>query len=229
VKKISIVAASAGLVVLMGADSAFASPTGPYIDVMGGAGYVAGSKLDHMEFPEKSGGGNGNAVPWYQSGFDYTGRAAFGYFFNQDPLNSWAFGLEAGYNYFSPVNSSKTTSFTSLNAPYTVKGTTKTNMWSTDLDFVVSEDISENVSLIYKLGVAYESIERSFTATQISGPVDSFNSSEKKDISGFGGLAGIGMQYNFNKNFALRTEIDGMKGGKDIGYAQGLVGLVWSF
>lgn len=215
--------------------NALAAPVGAYTDLAGGVGYLAGAQLDHMDFPENTDGsfGNQNAVPYYSAKTNFTGRAAFGYFFNKDPLNSWAFGLEGGYDYLSPVNSNGSETFNSLGSAYTVNGAVQTSAWATDLDFVISEDISESVSLIYKLGAAYESMTRNFTATQTAqgpyGQPGAFNSTTNSDASGFGGLAGFGIQFNFTPHFGLRTEIDGMKGGNSIGYAQGTAGLVWAF
>jgi len=227
---------SAGVLVLgFGSyQAALAAPTGAYVDVAGGASYLAGSQLNNMEFPTYTItpglDANSSAVPYYSTDFNYTGRAAFGYFFNQDPLNSWAYGVEMGYDYFSPVNSTGTQSFHSLYSTYNVSGAVKTSAWASDLDFVISEDVSEHVSLLYKLGVAYESMTRNFTATQLAGAqAGAFNSTTNSDTSGVGGLAGLGIQFNFSKHVALRTEVDGMKGGNNIGYAQALAGLVFAF
>lgn len=228
-KQFGKVAAGAGILVLLGlSSSALASPTGAYVDVMGGGDYLTGSGLSNLGIDVS----NGMPNPQYdKGGIGYTGRAAFGYFFNQDPLNSWAYGVEVGYNYFSPIETNRSDSFrTNIPGapPVQESGKSKTNAWSTDADFVVSEDISENVSLLYKLGVGYESLTRKFTSPGV--PLSSISpTSTSTELDGFGLVGGIGMQYAFTKNFALRAELDGMKGGKGIDYGQGLIGLVWSF
>lgn len=232
VKKTNIIAATVGLAVLLAtSSSALASPAGAYIDLMGGASYLPGAKLDHMTFPANDQLGNDDAVPSYKNSTAYTTRMAVGYFFNKNPkCCALVFGVEAGYNYFFPVKSSSEKTFSSVGSQYKVNGVLKSKAWSTDLDFVVSQNLSKNISLIYKAGIAYEKLSRRFTATQASGPQEhAFDSKTNGDVSGIGGLVGVGMQYSFNQNLALRAEVDGMKGGKDIGYVQGLIGLAWEF
>ncbi len=222
------VTASVLLLGLAGYQAALASPTGPYTDVLGGADYLAGSQITDLDFPV-SGSSIGNPTPVYSGAYGYTGRAAFGYFFNNDPTQSWAFGLEMGYNYFSPEKSNTSKSIlNALGSTSNVEGSSKTNAWAGDLDFVISEDVSQHLSMLYKIGVGYESMDQTFTSSTISGPGDFSNSTSTTD-SGFGLTGGIGMQYAFSKNFAVRAEIDAMKGKKGIGYGQGLVGLVWMF
>lgn len=231
------VALSAGVLSLgvMSYQAALAAPVGAYVNVLGGADYLTGSGMSNMNFAasedQTSGSINyANPTPNYtNSELGYTGRAAAGYFFNTDPLNSWAFGVEAGYNYLSPIKSSTTQNTPVLTHIYTVNGASTTNAWAADLDFVISEDISEHASLIYKLGAAYEATSQTFTSTTVS-PNDGFyNGSSSSSNSGVGIDGGLGLKYAFSKHVAAIAELDGMKGGKNIGYAQGLVGLAFMF
>lgn len=232
-KKINVLAISAGLVVLFGVGStAFAAPTGATIVAEGGVGYALSSGLNGVQASAPAVPGTYPVSPLYTDKMTPGARLALDYYFNNDPLNSWAFGLEGGYNYFlgQKTNASFNTT-DGFNDPYTIHGKLKTSMWSSDIDFLVSEDISENASLIYKVGVAYEEMSRKFTANSTTsvGQENRFFANQNDNVSGFGGLLGLAMQYNFTKHFGMRIELDAMKGGKDIGYAQALAGLTCSF
>lgn len=225
---------SAGALVLgLGSFSAaLAAPTGAYVNVLGGGDYLTGSKMSSLNYPVSSSSGialYGNPSPAYDDGaMGYSGRAAFGYFFNQDPLNSWAYGFEAGYNYLSPVKSSASAPLNFGSVSETGTGSSTTTAFAADLDFIISEDISEHVSLLYKLGMGYENMTQKFSTPGIAETNLTATSSTTTN-SGLGVSGGLGMKYAFSQHVALQAELDGMKGGTGIGYAQGLVGLGFMF
>jgi opacity protein-like surface antigen len=209
-----------------------ASPSGAYILIGGGGVYLPNSKLSYTTVTSTPTGTfdfNGAISQTQEAATDYTGRGALGYYFYRDPSKSYSFGLEAGYNYFGPVTSKASNALTVPDTSFSFPVTTneKTTAWSSDLEFVFTQDmVIPKTSLIFKLGAGYESLTNQITNI-ISVPA--LPASQKITTQGVGAAGGIGLQYNFTPHFALRTELDGLKGGKNIGYAQGLAGLVFSF
>ena len=163
--------------------------------------------------------------------FAYMGRAALGYYFYRDPSNSYAFGLETGYNYFAPLNATvkNTLNIPAVNINESVTTKSKTNAWSSDASIVYLQGLpNPHMSVLFKAGVAYESISTQYTNSVPALP-GVLPATVNTTDSGIGGLVGAGIEYDFTKNVGLRLEMDGMKGKKNIGYAQGLMGLVVNF
>lgn len=215
------------------AASAWASSSqGVYFNALGGLGYLSGSKLSSMQMIDTDNPGNPQITPSMNKGsLDSSGRAALGYNFYANPLTSWAYGVELGYNYLSPATSALQGVY-NPGEPYDVNANAKTNAWSSDLVFVANKGISKNVSLFGKLGMAYEDKNQSITSTiqgQGSSSASGLKVNNTQAANGVGGVAGFGAQYALSKNIALQTEFDVMKGGSGIGYAQVLAGLSFSF
>lgn len=234
-KKLVVVAASAAVLGLSLGSAAIAAPkTGPYVLLGGGLSSIY--KLKNVSFPvhnasifETAWGTN------YQRslGMNYTGRIALGYLYNPNIRDHQAYGVELGYNYFSPINASMTNKIYIPNSSSfrSVHTKDQTKAWAADLEGVYVQDlVIPHTSLILKLGLGYESITDKITNTiSPATPGTGIPASETVKKHGFGLAGGIGLQYALSQNLAIRTELDGMKGGKGIGYAQGIVGLVWSF
>ncbi len=211
-----------------------ASPSGICLFVGGGIDYLSAAKLNSTQI-------NVNQIsPFtYSSSINYSqksttaysGRGALSYYFYRDPSKSYSFGVEGGYNYFAPQKSSVANS---LNLPaigisFPVNTTEKTNAWSTDLEAVYSQDLFiPNTTMFLKLGAGYESMTSNITNVVTNIP-NALPASSKINNTGFGVAGGFGLQYNFTKVFGIRAEVDGLKGMKNIGYAQGLLGLSFSF
>jgi len=82
--------------------------------------------------------------------------------------------------------------------------------------------------LLYKLGVGYESMWQDFSTPGFAG-TGIVASNTNTTVSGVGVVAGFGAQYAFNQNVAFHVELDGMKGGENLGYLQALAGLQFIF
>lgn len=201
--------------------AAFAGPF--YVNLLGGAGYLAGSELSSISSDPNT----FNLTPDYgNGGYDGTARAALGFYFAQH--NAWSYGLEAGYNYFSSVDSNAST----LNYDAAINlipqtASASNSAWSVDLDLVFSQNLTQQWSLIYKLGAAYESMWQQFSTPGYTTSIPA--ASNNTTSTGAGAVAGFGAQYAFNQNVALHVELDGMKGGENIGYLQALAGLQFIF
>ena len=212
-----------------------AAPVGPYVLVGGGGGFLSDSKLgsttvtrqDMSLFTHVYG------INYHQkSASDYMGRGAFGYLFPIGSGQSQSLGLELGYNYFGPVKSQVSNSLfiPLVNVTHGVLTAEKTSAWSTDLAGVYAVNFSSlpNVSLLMKLGVGYENKTQTLTNTVDNFP-DQLPANEVLSKSGLGVAGGLGVQYAFTQNIALRAEVDGLQGKSGIGNTAGLLGLVWSF
>lgn len=234
-KKLAFLAVSSATAVSVGlCATALASPTGTYFGVGGGAGYVTNSSISAMQFP-MNGNVLSNPTPVLANKFTPMAQGTVGHYFNNNSNNSWAFGVEMNYDYFAPTNSSVTQGVVngSSGDTYNVKGQLKANTWASTLMGVISEDISPKVSLLYKLGIGYEDMKQTFTSTTLSSPstssADHFNSNSVTRNKGFGVAGGVGLQYAFTDHLAWKTEIGGMKGGKNIGFANATTGVQASF
>jgi len=207
---------------LVFSQAAFAGPF--YVNLLGGAGYLAGSELssisaDPNTFNLSSDYGSG--------GYDGTARAALGYFFTQS--NAWSYGLEAGYNYFSSISSNASTqNYDAIGNLITQTASADNSAWAVDLDLIFSQQLTQQWSLLYKLGVGYESMWQDFSTPGFAG-TGIVASNTNTTVSGVGVVAGFGAQYAFNQNVAFHVELDGMKGGENLGYLQALAGLQFIF
>lgn len=212
---------------------ALASPTGLGIFLGGGMDYLSAAKLDTTQTVVTTVGSYlySPTITYSQgAATGYTGRGAVSYYFYRDHSASYSFGLEAGYNYFSPVKSSvnNALNFPDIAVSFPTNTQETTNAWATDLDLVYTQDLFiPHTSLLLKLGAGYESMTSHLTnvVTNLPGVLDNATINN----SGFGVSGGVGVQYNFTKHVGLRLEADGMKGGKNVGYAQGLLGLAFNF
>ncbi len=220
-------------IALFGSGYSLAAPTGPYILIGGGEAYIDSMKVDGATITRTDISPNqSNYAINYKSGgaFDYTARGAFGYYFNSDPENTYAFGVELGFNYFGTKKSSTNSNLVVDPAipPYPVTTNEKASAWSADLEAVFSQDlIIPNTSAIVKLGVGYEQMTRKFDNQQtLPGQLPS---SETLHNNSVGVAGGIGLQYSFTKRIAARIEVNAFKGKKHMGYVQGLVGISFAF
>lgn len=212
---------------------AFAAPTGPYLVLGFGGAYLSGSKLGSASITRTDHGpfDFSYSIQYRQkSAFDYVGSTAIGYFFNNDPSNVSAWGIEAGFNYFVPKTSTvKNQLYDPISASnYPVTTLMKTNAWSADLEGVYIHNlIIPHTAVFFKLGIGYEKMTNKITNAQ--GLPDQLPNSKTTTTDGLGVAGGIGLQYNFTHYIGLRLEVDGLKGKKNIGYAQSILGLVLSF
>lgn len=213
--------------------SSFAAPQGITLYVGGGFDYLSNAKLDSAQttVTETEPMTYSPAISFTQQpSWGYTGRGSLGYYFYRDPSKSYSFGLEAGYNYFAPTNSTINSSITTpiINTTFPVTSTEKTNAWATDLEAVYYQELFlKNTSVFFKLGGGYESMTS--TVTNVVTDIPNALPNSNIDNTGFGVAGGFGLQYNFTRLLGLRAELDGLKGMNNVGYAQGTLGLAFSF
>jgi len=224
----------AGVIVLVSSCYASASPEGAYVFIGGGGAYLPKSNLSNVTITRTLlDPFTANYAINYQlkNSFDYTGRLAFGYFFNHDYTKNHAFGLEAGFNYFGPIKNSINSQLVvaPINKSFPVSSSINTTTWSTDLAGVYSHDIVNwRTSFLVKLGLGYEHMRQKITNTGVGLP-GALPASVVNKNTGLGVVGGVGLQYNITHSVAMRIEFDGLKGERNVGYAQSLVGLTWSF
>ncbi len=122
-----------GLICPLIYNSAFAAVAqGAYVNVLGGIAYLNASELKSVQVGNLQ-AANPSLNPNFNSGsVGFAGRTAVGYYYYSNPLTSWAYGLELGYDYLSPINSSTST----INQPYFVKSNAKVSAQSADLDYI---------------------------------------------------------------------------------------------
>lgn len=207
------------------------APQGVYLNALGGYDYLADSEIGTIQ----TGGSfsNPTVTPNMTEGSaGFSGRGALGYYFYSNPVTSWAYGMELGYNYLSPGKNYADLTTDRGGEPYYISSEAKTNAWAGDLDFIVSKSVSERVSLFGKMGLGYEQKTERFNASAVgtnASPTDLYNTSTVKNLGGIGAVGGLGLQYALTQNVALQTELDAMKGGTGFGYAQLLAGLSFRF
>ena len=215
-----------------------AAPVGPYVLVGGGGAFLSNSKLGSTTVSRRDIDPFTSvySISYQQKNApDYTGRAAFGYLFPIGEAQTQSLGLELGYNYFGPLKSRvNNTLFVPLVPGFGVTENVltaeKTTAWSTDLAGIYALNFSSlpNTSFIIKLGVGYENKTHTLTNT-VTNLTGVLPATQVLSESGLGVAGGLGVQYAFNQNIALRAEVDGLQGKKGIGDTAGLIGLVWSF
>lgn len=162
-----------------------------------------------------------------KSSFDFAGRAAFGYFFHQNPEDNHGFGIEAGYNYFTAVNSriNNQLIIPLINVSHGVYTTNKANTWSSDLFGIYRKTIGQSRgNILVKFGIGYEDMTNKISNI-VAGLPNELQHHVTLEANGVGVAAGVGFEFDFSKHVGMRFEIDGLKGGKGIGYGQGLIGL----
>lgn len=212
------------------ASLAHAAATGAYFYLAGGGAYLQNGNLSDTKIirTDLDSFRHVFSITYSQTSiFDYTGRAAFGYLFRQHPDATHGFGLEAGYNYFPSVSSSLPSSLTIplINVRHNVSTSEKTNIWSADLFGIYRKTFGRSRANIFvKFGIGYESM-----TNKISNIVDNLPNElphhATLDANGIGVAGGVGFEFSCSPHVGLRFEIDGLKGGKGIGYGQGLVGF----
>lgn len=212
--------------------SAFAqAPHGVYVNALGGYDYLADSELGTIQttgtFVQPTVSPN-----MTEGSAGFSGRGALGYYFYSNPVTSWAYGMELGYNYLSPGKNYANLTTTRGDEPYFISSNAQTDAWAGDLDFIVSKSVSEHISLFGKMGLGYEQKTEKFTA-MASGTNGSatnlYDTNTVKTLGGIGAVGGLGLQYALTQNVALQTELDAMKGSAGFGYAQLLAGLSFAF
>lgn len=215
----------AALISLSICGSAFAgNAQHAYVNVLGGVAYVNDSELKSVQLAGAQMANPSLSSQFTNGSIGFTGRASTGYYIYNNPETAWAYGLELGYDYLSPTDSS----VNSLNQSYLIKSKAKSMAQAGDFDFIINKGISARLSVFGKLGLAYEAKTQTVNSN-IESLASSFSSSSTKNVDGFGALGGLGLQYALTKNIALQAEFDMMKGGTGIGYDQALVGLSFNF
>lgn len=218
-----------------------------YVFIGGGGAYALDRRLEstniisnfsNPSFPTY-------AIQYHESdGFSGTGRVALGYYFKKEKTNTYnyignqsqallrRFGLEAGYNYFGTIkkNSVGNQLPTSDGDLFSVLTAMKSNLWSVDLDAIFSQDFSSlNTAVFFKLGIVYAHMAQKIANTLSALPdVTVLPETESLSYKNVGATVGIGIQHYFSKNSAVRLELNAVKGGEKVGYAQLVVGLLIS-
>ncbi len=216
--------------------AANAAPQGIYLLAGGGLNYQMDSSLGSTTIAtHQVGASNYDAtIAYHQTGsLGYTARTAVGYFFPHSSNAVQAYGLELGFNYFGPKKSNVNNVIHTpiINTDYAEHTQERSNAWSMDLEGVFSQDlIIPHTAFILKAGVGYESMVHHINnfVPELVG-LNILPATETLNPHSFGIVAGMGLQFNIDSDFALRTEIDAFKGFHGLGYVQGVVGGIVSF
>jgi hypothetical protein len=207
-----------------------AATTGAYFYFGGGGLYLEDGKLGNTTITHTNLDPFRHvfSIAYAQKGsFDFLGRAAFGYLFKQSPCATHGFGIEAGYSYFVPINSSVSSSLVIplINVNHGVTSTEKTRAWATDLQGIYRKTfVHARANIFVKFGMGYENMTNKITNTVAALPNELPHHVTLGD-NGVGVTGGIGFEFSCSKHIGLRFEIDGLKGGKGVGYGQALVGF----
>ncbi len=207
--------------------------TGAYVFLGGGGVYFLQGKIGNTTInrhPVNFNVSDYSIVYNQTKAFDYLGRVAWGYMFYENLAQTRALGAEAGFDYFGPLKT-RVVGYLGvplINLTIPVTTTERTTNWLTDVEAVFRQSLGSVVSLIVKLGAAYQLKTSVFTNSVPDLPGE-LPESETLLYRSVVVIGGVGIECAMSQHSAFRIEINGLKGGAGAGATQGLIGVVLSF